>query len=91
MLEKLKYALLLALLLAFCACSKDPDFFHPLPGSGIGNTPPSRVPDNEIRRVLLLYSCGFNSLSSSLRGDIDELLSGKLPGTEREVRFRAVP
>ena len=84
MLEKLKYALLLALLLAFCACSKDPDFFHPLPGSGIGNTPPSRVPDNEIRRVLLLYSCGFNSLSSSLRGDIDELLSGKLPGTERE-------
>lgn len=84
MLDKVKYLLALSLLLLAFACSKDPDFFHPVPGSGVSNTPPSRKPDNEMRRVLLLYSCGFNSLSSSLREDIEELLSGTLPGDGRE-------
>ena len=37
-------------------------------------------PDNEARKVLLLYSAGFNSLSSYLISDIEDLKKGELPG-----------
>lgn len=38
-----------------------------------------RVPDEESRNVLLLYSVGFNSLSSYLADDIKDLESGDVP------------
>jgi hypothetical protein len=37
----------------------------------------------ERRNLLLLYSAGYNSLSSYLKEDIEELLSGWLPGSWR--------
>lgn len=50
------------------------------PGLSDRNTPDSRTPDENVRRVLLLYSCGFNSLSRDCQEDINDLAGGELPG-----------
>ncbi len=77
--------LLLGCILAFGAagCQKDDEFDHPNSERTDSNTPGSREAFSETRRVLLVYSCGFNSLSSYLLGDISDLLDGQIPGTER--------
>ena len=45
--------------------------------------PGDRVGNEETRNVLLLYSAGFNSLTSYLKEDIEDLKSGWLPGRNR--------
>ena len=44
---------------------------------------PDRLANEETRRVLLLYSAGFNSLSSYLKKDIEDLQKGWLPSDRR--------
>lgn len=50
---------------------------------GIGNNPGVRVPSEDTRDVLLLYSAGHNSISSYLSEDISDLCSGWVPGDKR--------
>lgn len=61
-----------ALTLAASSCSKG--YVDPEPV-----TPPSRVISPEKRNVLVLYSAGFNSLSTDLDSDVADLASGYLP------------
>lgn len=42
-----------------------------------------RIPGKDTRKVLLLYSAGFNSISSYLKEDIEDLGQGWLPGRQR--------
>lgn len=69
-------ALLLPLMLV--SCFKDPNFE---PGSGdSGSKPqPERLPDKEVRNVMIMYSGGFNSLSRPLTVDLEELASNFVP------------
>ena len=65
------------------SCSEDPmsilqpDPTHP--GSNYGD----RLVNEETRKVLLLYSAGFNSLTSYLKEDIEDLKQGWLPTDHR--------
>ncbi len=69
-------ALLLPLLLV--SCFKDPNFE---PGSGdSGSKPqPERLPDKEVRNVMIMFSGGFNSISNALANDLEELMYGFVP------------
>lgn len=57
--------------------------YEKLPGSSSRYIPESRADDGERRNVALLYSAGFNSLSSYLTEDIEELKSGYVPSGGR--------
>lgn len=72
--------------LAFAACEPDFDFntefeHGNMPGNGgpVGD----RRPNEEIRNVLVLYSAGYNSISSYLKEDIEDLKKGWLPKNGR--------
>lgn len=65
-------------------CSKDPEFNHPNSESVSTGTPISRPANQETRRVLIVMSCGFNSLSFDLKEDIDDMMKAKLPGLNRD-------
>lgn len=69
-------ALLLPLMLV--SCFKDPNFE---PGSGdSGSKPqPERLPDKEVRNVMIMYSAGFNSITNALSNDLEELSYGYVP------------
>lgn len=72
-------------LLLFSACFKDDNFSVTRSQEGSGAVEETvRVPSEETRSVLLLYSAGFNSLNDYLAEDIEDLEKGFLPG--REVR-----
>lgn len=77
-----KGAAAFVLALAFISCSDlhGDDF---IPSTGNGNPHPDRIEVNETRNVLLLYSAGFNSLSSYLAGDFNDLKKGYVPGERR--------
>ena len=65
------------------ACSVDEEFRRS-DSRDSRDIPPTRSDDSEMRNVLLLYSAGFNSLSTYLREDIeDELMSGYIPSGGR--------
>lgn len=76
---------LLAAALFSSSCSPDwTDELEPQPSPGGGGVhvnqiQTDRTPAEETRNVLLLYSIGFNSLSSYLADDIKDLASGDLP------------
>lgn len=57
------------------------DDFNPSVGTGNGGG--DRTPSEVSRRTLLLYSAGFNSLSSYLKEDIEDITKGYLPGGTR--------
>lgn len=69
--------------LCLFACSPDWEsefeIDYTKPSSGVGE----RVPSEDKRNVMLLYSAGFNSLTSYLKEDIADLKSGWLPGDLR--------
>ena len=65
------------------SCTEDEDFTLPQQPGVEAFQPGNRLPHQETRRVLLMYECGYNSLSTYLQGDIDELKSGVLPGKAR--------
>lgn len=65
------------------ACTVDSEF-HREDSRSSRDVPPTRSDDQESRSVLLLYSAGFNSLSTYLKEDIeDELMTGYIPGNGR--------
>ena len=74
---------MLAACLCLFACSPEwEDEFvidYSKPSAGLGH----REAEADSRNVMLLYSAGFNSLSSYLREDIEDLKSGWLPGRHR--------
>lgn len=70
--------------LGLTSCSKDSiheDGFNRTPTNGKGEV--SRLETDEKRNVLLLYSAGYNSLTSYLEEDIEDLQQGWLPGEGR--------
>lgn len=73
---------LLTLLLAV-SCEVEPVGGGYEPGYGSGQDRVARIPAQETRNVLLLYSAGFNSLSRYLTDDIEDVMSGWLPGEGR--------
>lgn len=67
-----------------CGCGDDD--FSLSTGRGASVSTPVRhqvIPEEDQRRVMILYSAGFNSLSSYLRSDIDDLAESDLPGNLR--------
>lgn len=48
-----------------------------------GTNPGDRVTNNDRRKVLLLYSSGYNDLQGYLKEDIQDLLKGWAPGLSR--------
>lgn len=73
-----------AVLLGLASCAAD-DWatdLQPNMGSISGNQG-DRVPNEESRRVMLLYSAGYNSLTSYLKEDIEDLKQGWLPASGR--------
>ena len=77
--------LTITLLTAMSVLSCQPDWTSGLePDMSLGNRPASsRTPNEENRRVMLLYSAGFNSISSYLKADIEDLKKGWIPYDRR--------
>ena len=69
---------LLLALAAAVSCSKDNDF-SPTGGDSRSQTQPGRLPTEESRQVMIMYSAGFNSLSGALTMDLEELEKGYVP------------
>ena len=74
------------MLAALCAvsCFKDPNF-DPISGESGSVSPASRVKTEETRHVLLMVSAGYNSISSYLTDDLEDLASGTLPLFNRQA------
>ena len=59
------------------------EFYHDGVSAGRVETLGGRDVSDETRNVLLLYSAGFNSISSYLEEDIQDLMKGDLPSNSR--------
>ena len=75
----------MAFALAACEPSFDfhSDFYHDGVSSDRGDDYGGREVMEESRNVLLLYSAGYNSISSYLEEDIQDLMTGDLPSNSR--------
>ena len=69
---------LILTLLAAVSCFKDADF-DPVDGENTAHSQPGRLPSEETRQVMVMYSAGFNSLSGALSSDLSELEEGFVP------------
>ena len=77
--KKMRIGFFLGLsLLAAVSCFKDNDF-APTGGDSRSQTQPGRLPTEENRQVMIMYSAGFNSLSGPLTMDLQELEKGFVP------------
>ena len=77
--KKMRIGFLLGLsLLTAVSCFKDNDF-APAGGDSRSQTHPGRLPTEENRQVMIMYSAGFNSLSGPLTMDLQELEKGFVP------------
>lgn len=85
MLRKLIF-ISICILLAITACTPDwKEELTPYP-TGTSEYPglrPGRGISTDTRKVMLLYSAGYNSLSSYLKSDIEDLCGGWLPKDRR--------
>ncbi len=70
-----------ALMLAGCSSSWEDDMT--ISGNGFNSSTTSRVETEEKRKVLLLYSAGYNNLKGYLQENIDSLKTGWLPTGHR--------
>lgn len=83
------YIVLMLALLSACVLNScvsdlhDMDFEHVPAGEEKESDVLDRVVTEESRKVLLLYSAGFNSLSTYLQQDIEDLKTGYLPYLRR--------
>ena len=86
MLNKI-YRVLIALVCMMVLISCGKDVFMELEVEHSGNTSlrqeGERKYNDDIRNVLLLYSAGFNSISTYLDEDIQDLMKGWIPGSAR--------
>lgn len=78
---RLSAALFAAAIVVSCATDwtedMQPDYSYPSGNYG------ERIVNEEVRKVMLLYSAGFNSLSSYLESDIEDLKTGWIPTRHR--------
>ena len=79
--RKVRIAILLLFAVTLASCFKDADF-DPVNGQSAGHKQPGRLPSEETRRVMIMYSAGFNSLSSPLSTDLSELEEGFVPSSQ---------
>ena len=72
-------------LLAACEPSFDfhSEFYHDGISSGRGEDLGGREMNEETRNVLLLYSACYNSISTFLKEDIQDLMKGNIPSSSR--------
>ena len=78
--SKNRITALVVFLFAVCSCFKDPDFDSGIPGADNGGrTQPERAYSESGRRVMIMVSAGFNSLSGYLSQDLLDLEQGYLP------------
>lgn len=82
---RLSAAVLLTVMLAACEPSFDfnSEFYHDGVSAGRGEYAGGRDANEESRNVLILYSAGFNSISSYLEEDIQDLMTGDIPTASR--------
>lgn len=78
----LRFLLTAVVLTVSFSCSDWKDGLEITAGSPSGN-PGSRTENEDTRKVMLLYSAGYNSLTSYLKEDIEDLKKGWLPGNKR--------
>lgn len=71
-------AAVLLLPLLVLSCSQDKDF-QPAGDNTSSQSHPERLPSEEVRQVMIMYSAGFNSLSSPLTADLQELSNSYVP------------
>lgn len=65
--------------MVFQACIKSEWDFEADPLGTLGSNPGNRVETNDTRKVLLLYSAGYNDLQGYLKEDIKDLMKGWVP------------
>lgn len=84
------YILLIAVILTAMVASCSKNSIH---GDGFIHTQsgkaeiPQRIESEERRSLLLLYSAGYNNLSSYLKSDINDIFQGWIPGTGRSANI----
>lgn len=62
----------------------DPEWNYDMDPQGTtGTNPGDRVPSEDKRKVLLLYSAGYNDLCGYLKEDIEDLMKGWVPEANR--------
>ena len=87
LIKRIHILLSVIVFMAAAAVSCTPEWVFemtPYPGSvQTGESLTDRIPSQDTRKVLLLYSAGFNSISSYLKEDIEDLSKGWLPGRQR--------
>lgn len=74
-----------AVMLVVASCTSDWQYdMFPVPDPGADQgSEIHREPGKDSRKVLLLYSAGFNSISEYLREDIEDLCTGWIPEDKR--------
>lgn len=65
--------------MVFQACEKSEWDFEADPYGTTGSNPGNRVETDDTRKVLLLYSAGYNDLQGYLKEDIEDLMKGWVP------------
>lgn len=70
-------AIVLAVAVQSCSDGLEIPYQNPRQGSG---TTASRTPSEALGRTMILYSAGYNNLSSALKDDIDDICENYLPG-----------
>lgn len=68
-----RIAVILTMTVATISCSKELSDFSITPDRGTEQEISSRLPDEIYRNIFIVYSMGFNNISSYLRTDIQEL------------------
>lgn len=79
--RKVRIAVLLLMAVMAGSCFKDADF-EPTNGSDVSHSQPGRLPSEETRRVMVMYSGGFNNLSGALTADLQEMETGFVPSAQ---------
>lgn len=76
------FCVLIALVFGFVSCSEtiEPDF-------GFENTDSKASVKTDETKALILYAAGYNSLSSHLKGDINDLISSYVPEKDGDMLF----
>lgn len=82
-----RIAVIIATVAAMVSCARDLDDFTIRPGINTEQVSNPRIPGDTYRNVFIVYSMGFNNISSYLRTDLQELTAN----TElRNVRDRII-
>lgn len=81
--SRILYIIILGLLFLLPSCLEVEWSPEMDPQGTIGENPGNRIESNDRRKVLLLYSAGYNDIQNYLKDDILDLLKGWAPGISR--------